>query len=46
LRVLANTTSPSKNHADRTGPPSGYDIPNNVENVPIRAADGRAGHGG
>ena len=35
-----------QNCADRTGPPSGYDIPNNVENVPIRVTDGRAGHGG
>ena len=46
LRVLADTTSPSQNYAHRTGPPSGGDIPNNVENVPIRVTDGRAGHGG
>ena len=29
-----------------TGPPSGYDIPNNVENVLIPVTDGCAGHGG
>jgi len=44
LRVLANTTSPSKNYAfawrTAQGLPSGDDTPNDVENVLIRVTDG------
>jgi hypothetical protein len=44
LRVLGNTTSPSKDYAfawrTAQGLPSGSDTPNDVENVLIRVADG------
>src|SRR5262245_4964698 len=44
MRVVADTTSPSKNYAfawrSPQGLPSGNDIPDNIENVLVRLNDG------